>query len=168
MSFSDAVSEMLSHLDSAVGSLPSPIGNANKLPADVVVVRSLEMQNSGIGLISEEDPISNKIIEQGQFASKIDVLLWSKENQNVVDRSRVLLNAIFDLSESETANGIFKKATLDKSQGPDYFDDGKLWRLSIGINLTFEYRFEEVPGTGIISEIPVSMEGELEEEFIVS
>ena len=83
MSFSDAVSEMLLYLDGVVESLPTPIGNASKLPADVVVVRSLEKLNSGIGIVSEEDPVSNKIIEQGQFAANIDVLLWSKEIQNV-------------------------------------------------------------------------------------
>ena len=168
MSFSDAVSEMLTHLDGVITTLPLPVGNANQLPDDVVVLRSIEKKKSGIGTISEENSVSNKVIEQGLFSANVDTVLWSKESQNVVERSRAFMTSIFNMNSTATTNGLFKSLDLGNSQGPDYYDDGKLWRISIGVNLTFEYRFEEVPGTGIISEIPVSMEGELEEDFIVS
>ncbi len=166
MSFSAAVSEMWDHLDNLVGSLPLPSGNPNRLPDDVVVLRGIKKEKNGIG-VHQEDPIANKIIIQGQFLASIDTHLWSDESQNVVDRSRAFMTEVFNMGGTATLNGIFRKLDLTGSKGPDYFDDGKLWRMSVGINVTFEYQFEEVPGTGIINQIPVRLEGELEEDFVV-
>lgn len=167
MSFSGAVTEMWDHLDNLVGSLPLPSGNPNRLPDDVVVLRVVKKEKNGIGVVTQEDPMANKIIVQGQFLAGIDTLLWSEESQNVVDRSRAFMTEVFNMGGTATPNGIFRQLDLTGSLGPDYFDDGKLWRMSIGVNVEFEYRFEEVPGTGIIHQIPVSLEGELEEAFVI-
>ena len=167
MSFSGAVSQMWDHLDNLVGSLPLPSGNPNRLPDDVVVLRAIKREKNGIGVVTQEDPTANKIIVQGQFLASMDTHLWSGESQDVVDRSRTFLTEIFNMGGTTTLNGIFKQLDLTGSQGPDYFDDGKLWRMIIGVGVTFEYRFEEVPGTGIIDQIPVRLEGELEEVFVV-
>ena len=168
MSFSDAVSEMLGHLDNVVSLLPSPAGDPNKLPDDVVVLRIIEKEKNGIGVVTQEDPVANKIIVQGQFFAGIDAYLWSIETQNVVDRSRAFMTEVFNMGGATTLNGIFRHLALNGSRGPDYFDNGKLWRMAIGVNVTFAYRFEEIPGTGVIHQVPVSLEGELKEAFIVS
>ena len=167
MSLSDAVFQMLEHLDEVLGLLPEPMGNTNKIPHDVVVLRSLKKNKDGIGRLGEEDPQNNTITLQGQFSAKIDVHLWSKEIQDTVDRSRIFMTEIFNMDGATTLNGIFRHLDLTGSLGPDYFNDGKLWRMSMGIELVFEYRFEEMSGTGVIQQIPVSLEGDLKEEFIV-
>jgi hypothetical protein len=97
----------------------------------------------------------------------MDAHLWSSESQDVVDRSRALMTEVFNMGGTTTLNGVFKQLDLTGSQGPDLFDDGTLWRMSIGIGVTFEYRFEDLPGTGRIDQIPVHLEGELEEVFVV-
>jgi len=168
MSFSEAVSEMLQFLDDAVGDLPAPVGNVNNMPKDVVVLRSVERQNNGIGKITEEDPVNNRIIEQGQFSAVVDAQLWSSKNKNIVQRSRILITDVFNMSQANTDHGVFKKLNLAQTSGPKLYEKGKLWKITITINLTFEYRFEEVPGTGIINQVPVSLEGEMDEEFVVS
>lgn len=168
MSFSVAVSEMLQHMDEAVSNLPAPVGNANKIPKDVVVLRSVERLNNGIGRITEEAPDNNRIIEQGQFAAIVDAQLWSSKNKNAVQRSRILITDIFNMSQATTAHGTFKKLNLTQTDGPNIYEKGKLWQISVTLNLTFEYRFEEVPGTGIINQVPVRLEGEMDEEFVVS
>lgn len=168
MSFSIAVNEMLSHLDSLLTVVSIPDGNVNKLPDDVVVLRSVTKLKTGIGKISEEDPIANKVIEQGQFNAVVDSILWANSSANVVDRSRELLTQFLTMGNATTTHGLFKNLSITNTLGPDYFEHAKWWRVSVGINLTFEYRFEETPGTGIIQEIPVSLEGELEEEFTVT
>ncbi len=167
MSFSQAVSEMLGHLDEVVGSLPLPSGNSSQMPDDVVVLRVLKKYKNGVGVITKEDPAENKTIVQGQFLAGIDTYLWSGNSKNVVDRSRAFLTQIFTLGGATTLNGIFRQLDLTGSMGPDYVSDGKIWRISVGVNVIFEYRFEEIPGVGIIHQIPVRLEGELEEEFVV-
>jgi len=168
VSFPIAVNEMLSHLDSLLTVVSIPTGNVNKLPDDVVVLRSATKLKTGIGKISEEDPVANKIIEQGQFNATVDSVLWANESANVVDRSRELISQFLSMNNITTTHGLFKNLSITNATGPDYLEHAKWWRVSVGINLTFEYRFEEVPGTGVIQEIPVSLEGELEEEFTVS
>ena len=168
MSLSFAVDEMLLHLDSILGSVSSPTGNINRLPDDVVVLRSLEKQRSGIGRISEEDSIAYSLIEQGQFHAVVDSILWSNDNQNVVNRARELYAHLLTINNTATPHGLFKRLLIKDTNGPEYYEHAKWWKISIATHLTYEYRFEEVPGTGIIQEISVDFEGELDEEFTVS
>ena len=168
MSFSIAVDEMLSHLESLLAVVSTPTGNVNKLPDDVVVLRSVAKLKTGIGKVSEEDPIANKVIEQGQFNAIVDSVLWANKNANVVERSRELMTQLFAINNTTTTHGLFKNLSITNTLGPEYLENARWWQISVGVNLTFEYRFEEAPGTGIIQEIPVSLEGELEEEFTVS
>lgn len=167
MSLSDAVIQMLNYLDTLVGALAAPLGNAGQLPVDVVILRDLKRTQNGIGKVGQEIPQENKIIEEGQFLAGIEAHLWSSAVQDVVGRSRSLIVQLLAMGDAETANGIFRQVDLSGSHGPEYLDDGKLWRMSIGIKVTFEYRFEEIPGTGIINQIPVVIKGDINEAFIV-
>jgi len=167
MSLSDAVIQMLNYLDALVGDLPAPLGNTGKLPGDLVLLRDLKKNQNGIGKVAQESPRDNKLMEEGQFLAGIDIQLWSSAAQDVAVRSRYLVVQLLAMGRQKTANGIFRQVDLSGASGPEYLDDGKLWRISIGITLTFEYRFEEIPGTGIIDQIPVGIKGDVTDDFIV-
>jgi len=168
MSFSDAIQQMLNHIDSVISALPDPAGNASNLPDDVVVLRCIRENKNGIGRVAQEDAQTPSEIVQGLFFAGIDIHLWSLKNLDLVTRSRSLIFKILNLRGQATLNGIFKHAALKHSSGPEYFRNGKLWQMALEVDLSFEFRFETVPGTGRIEQIPVNLEGELNERFIVN
>jgi len=166
MSFSDAISELLVHFDSVISSIPDAEGD--KLPADVVVLLAAEKVQSGIGLVSREDAVNNEIIDQGLLDATLELVIWSDDNQDLVTRSRVLLIGILTQLNLATANGVIKKIKLVGQRGLEYYGKKKWWKLTIVIAVSFEYQYVESSGTGIIQEIPVTLENHTGEEFVVS
>ena len=168
MSLVSAITEMMSYLDSVVSSLPEPSGGGSRLPDDFVVLRTVDRKVSGIGRISRESAIENIEEHSGALTANIDVQLWDTNGTNVIARSRELIINFLNLQNQKTAHGVFVKAQISKSQGPDFLSNINGWRLSVGLSVDFEYRFVEAPGVGVIQQIPVDMEGEHKEDFIVS
>lgn len=166
MSFSDAISELIVHFDNVITSIPDADGE--KLPADVVVLLAVEKIQSGIGLVAREDVVNNKIIDQGLLDATLELVVWSDDNQDLVTRSRVLLTNILSQLNLTTSNGIIKKIKLVGRRGLEYYEEQKWWKLSIIIAVSFEYQYVEDSGTGIIQEIPVTLENHAGEEFVVS
>ena len=168
MSLAAAVTEMMGHLDTMVDALPEPMGGRGRLPDDFVVLGSVARKVAGIGRISRESGVENVEEHSGALLANIEVHLWGHEGTDVVARGRQLMIEFLRLQNQKSPHGIFVKAQIASSRGPDYTADVRGWRLTAGLSLEFEYRFVEVPGVGVIEQVQVEMEGELEGDFVVT
>lgn len=168
MSMAAAVTEMIGHLDTMVDSLPEPMGGRGLLPRDFVVLTSVAGKVSGIGRISRESGIESIEEHSGALLANIDLQLWGHEGTDVVTRGRELMIQLLQLQNQKSPHGIFVKAQIASSRGPDYLADIRGWRMTAGLSVEFEYRFVEVPGVGMIEQVQVEMDGELKEDFTVT
>jgi hypothetical protein len=168
MSLTLAITEMMGHLDTLVNSLPEPSGGRRRLPEDFVVLRSVAKKVSGIGRVSQESAVENIVEHSGALTANIDVQLWGPDGTDVIARSRELITNLLNLQNQKTAHGVFVKTQISTAQGPDYSAHVRGWRLSVGLSVDFEYSFVEAPGVGVIQQISVDMEDDIEEDFIIT
>lgn len=168
MSLAAAVTEMMEHLDAIVHELPEPLGGRDGLPNDFVVLGSVVGRGSGIGKISRESGSENVEEHSGVVLAEIDVQLWGHEGTDLVGRGRELMIQLLHLRNQKSPHGVFVKARIASSRGPDFVVDVHAWRLTTDLSVEFEYRFVEAPGVGVIEQVTVEMEGELEEDFVVT
>lgn len=169
MTVAAAMQEMLTHLDAKLPELPVPRVNAggDALPPDLVALITLEEQLQGVGRISNTTDGPTRDLRSGALAATVNICLWAHFADDVVLRARQLFALLLRLDGEETAHGRFIKARLESDKGAEYVSPLSAWRINVGLDTEFEYGWETVPGTGVISQIPVRLTGELEEVFTV-
>ena len=169
MTIAAAMLELLGHLDAKLPDLPAPRARAGRdnLPPDLVVPVTIAQRTQGVGRISYTDDRPARERLAGSLTATVTISLWSYFADDVVARGREMFVLLLRLVDEEMAHGRFVKACLESGGRVEHVLSLDVWRLDLGLKVEFEYAWEQVPGSGVISRIPVQATGELKENFTV-